>query len=183
MEISRVLPCCESRARSAGTRTMIGKDKSYLRATRRSVIPSSSHSGSRYLGLPALPSKSSFDWIYPTLTPSIQQQEPICALFLGSDQYFLDSHTSHNENGADENSAGLPRPGLGLIYGPCNCHGPSCKICYNARIGLVIENRGFYFFRPARTAQNASQNASPATGQGENGKAWQPLAALATPRG
>src|SRR6267142_406787 len=35
---SRGLPCCESSARAAGTRTVIGKDKSYLRVERRSVI-------------------------------------------------------------------------------------------------------------------------------------------------
>src|SRR5437773_11239583 len=97
---------------------MIGKDKSYLRATRRSVIPSSSHSGSRYLGLPALPSKSSFESIYATLTLSMQHQEPICAPFLGSDQYFMTVIRPIMR-------VALTKIPPGLIYGPCNCYGPS----------------------------------------------------------
>src|ERR1700730_4330136 len=39
VEMSRVLPCCESSVLSVGIRMMIGKDKSYRRVVRRSVIP------------------------------------------------------------------------------------------------------------------------------------------------
>src|SRR6266480_6513339 len=85
---------------------------------------------------------------------------------------FHDSHTSHNESCADENSAGLDLWSMQLLRS-------LMKICYNARISLMIENRGIYFFRPARTAQNASQNAFSGDGPGRK---RQSLAALVTPR-
>jgi len=100
--LSRVLPLHVNLGRvSAGdANKMIGKDKSYLGATRR-PSPSFFHSGSRYLGLTGLRWKefSFFDRLGNTIlnnSPHTNHQEPIGREnFLDSDQLFHQTvHTS-----------------------------------------------------------------------------------------
>src|SRR5713226_7201234 len=53
--MSRVLPSCDSNDIPIGTRMMIGKDKSYRRVVRRSVIPPILQFTPRIFTLPRVP--------------------------------------------------------------------------------------------------------------------------------
>src|SRR6266849_7499247 len=53
--MSRVLPSCDSNDIPIGTRMMIGKDRSYRRVVRRSVVPPILQFTPRILALPRAP--------------------------------------------------------------------------------------------------------------------------------